>query len=128
MFPLFPTLFLWFSTPREQGDKWSLGVATGDHLPRGSRSRDGRLLLPHLPRDARIPEASGGLWSELGLKHPEEGDQLQQDALLHLRQVFRTAAGDPDGNVLASYESSKLCKFISMRDKKLPVVKLKIIY
>ena len=101
MFPLFPTLFLWFSTPRKQGDKWSLGVATGDHLPRGSRSRDGRLLLRHLPQDARIPEASGGLWSELGLKHPEEGDQLQQDALLHLRQVFRTAAGDPDGDVLA---------------------------
>ena len=35
------------------------------------------------------------MWSQLGLKHPEEGDQLQPHAVLHLRQVFRTEAGDP---------------------------------
>ena len=45
------------------------------------------LILPHLPPDASVPQASGGLWSPC-LKHPEKGDQLQSDALLHFCQVL----------------------------------------
>ena len=48
----------------------------------GSSSHD-VCLLP----DANLAQASGGLWS-VSLKHPEEGNQLQSDALLHFCQVL----------------------------------------